>query len=121
MTPEATRGGDHLRDPISSTIADVLAEITDWRSREPIEGEAPDERAHACRLTEDPAARKGYAAFYTREPIAYLLAFLAILSPNDSWRTLEGLKGGVRVCDFACGERGCSCWRLTPPSRRSRG
>lgn len=103
-SPEPARGEAPLGNPASSAIADVLAEFSGWLGCETTEGGTTGERSpRPSGLTEDPTARKGYAAFYTREPIAYLLAFLAILSPGDGWPP-ENPGDGLGVCDFACGE-----------------
>jgi len=103
-SPDPARGEAPLGDPASSAIADVLAEFAGWLGCETTERGTTGERSpRPSGLTEDPTARKGYAAFYTREPIAYLLAFLAILSPGDGWPS-ENPGDGLGVCDFACGE-----------------
>jgi len=59
------------------------------------------------RITGDIATRKGYATFYTKAPIAYFLAYLAMHTPNDEWANIdwsniEKLKN-FKICDFACG------------------
>ncbi len=50
---------------------------------------------------------KGFAEFYTKVPIAHLLAYLSLLAPNPSWRVNwrdpESLRANFRICDFACG------------------
>ena len=50
---------------------------------------------------------KGFAEFYTKAPIAHLLAYLSLLAPNPNWRVdwrdPESLRADFRVCDFACG------------------
>ncbi len=97
------RGGLPPCDAASAAIAGVLAELASRLNCEPTEEGTVGERSpRPRRPAGDPAVRKGYATFYTREPIAYLLAFLAIHSPGDGWP--PDLAGGLRVCDFSCGE-----------------
>jgi hypothetical protein len=59
------------------------------------------------KVTGNVATRKGYATFYTKAPISYFLASLALHFPNDSWiidwSKLESVQETFRVCDFACG------------------
>lgn len=58
------------------------------------------------KVTGDFATRKGYATFYTKAPIAYFLAYLALHTPNEKWNfdwsNLNSLKEFL-VCDMACG------------------
>ncbi|MDK2464286.1 MAG: hypothetical protein QI223_05900 [Candidatus Korarchaeota archaeon] len=104
MSPEPALSEVPPGDP-TSAAADALAELASrWNCRS-AGGRTTGGRGgpRPCRPAEDQIARKGYAAFYTREPIAYLLAFLAIFSPGDGWPP-ENPDGGLGVCDFACGE-----------------
>ncbi len=105
MSPELAPGEAPPGDPTSAAAADALAELASRWNRGSAGGGTTGERGgpRPRRPPGDQIARKGYAAFYTREPIAYLLAFLAIFSPGDGWPP-ENPDGGLWVCDFACGE-----------------
>lgn len=87
-------------------IADVLRELERRPPKSSQTGSSAGDGTPG-EILRDPTLRKGYGAFYTREPIAYFLAFLAILSPNEDWdlhaENRENLGGEFRVCDFACG------------------
>ena len=55
----------------------------------------------------DLVVRKGFATYFTSVPAAYLIAHLALLTPNESWKNIEWEKVDAvqkfRVCDFAEG------------------
>lgn len=51
------------------------------------------------KITGNIATRKGYATFYTKAPIAYFLAYVALHSQESKWNDWKQIK----VCDFACG------------------
>jgi len=53
----------------------------------------------------DWAVRKNFATYFTGVPAAYLLARLALATPNPSWRGFSSLKGieSFRIADLACG------------------
>ena len=59
------------------------------------------------KVTGNIAIRKGYATFYTKAPIAYFLAYIALHSLNDKWKIdwkdLKSLSERFKVCDFSCG------------------
>ncbi|MHA1757812.1 MAG: hypothetical protein ACTSVV_13635 [Promethearchaeota archaeon] len=58
------------------------------------------------KVTGDIAMRKGYATYYTKSPIAYFLAYLAIQTPNKQWKInwSDFTKlVGFKINDFACG------------------
>jgi hypothetical protein len=53
----------------------------------------------------DWAVRKNFATYFTGVPAAYLLARLALATPNPSWRSFNSLESieSFRIADFACG------------------
>ncbi len=53
----------------------------------------------------DWAIRKNFATYFTGVPAAYLLARLALATPNPSWQNFSSLDNieGFRVADIACG------------------
>ncbi|MEM1756752.1 MAG: hypothetical protein QW770_01755, partial [Candidatus Bathyarchaeia archaeon] len=53
----------------------------------------------------DWVVRKNFATYFTGVPAAYLLARLALATPNPSWRSFGSLESieGFRVADLACG------------------
>lgn len=59
------------------------------------------------KITGNIRVRKSFATYYTKHPIAYLLAFLTILNSYQhkifKWENLEQFKKLYNVCDFACG------------------
>jgi hypothetical protein len=53
----------------------------------------------------DWAIRKGFATYFTTVPAAYLLSYLTLITPNESWKdfgNIEKIKS-LRIGDFACG------------------
>ncbi len=58
------------------------------------------------KITGDISVRKGYATYYTKAPIAYFLAYLALYTPNPEWEydwcSFDSLKN-FKICDNACG------------------
>jgi len=53
----------------------------------------------------DWAVRKNFATYFTGVPAAYLLARLALATPNSSWRSFSSLENieSFRIADLACG------------------
>jgi len=53
----------------------------------------------------DWAVRKNFATYFTGVPAAYLLARLALATPNPSWRGFSSLESieSFRIADLACG------------------
>ncbi|MEM2560587.1 MAG: hypothetical protein QXD53_07375 [Candidatus Bathyarchaeia archaeon] len=53
----------------------------------------------------DWSVRKNFATYFTGVPAAYLLARLALETPNPSWRSFDSLEciESFRIADLACG------------------
>ena len=88
-------------DPRLSELIDLACEVASKRVL--LRRDFAGKIYHA--IVGDWAVRKGFATYFTTVPAAYLLAHLALVTPNDEWKgfgEIEEIKN-FRICDFACG------------------